>query len=152
MKIKTFYNLPWAEKKMFFTNLGLCGLARIAVLTLSYNTISRYFGKPCHVQISSPLISTKQLENARRIRRTVQLAARYTPWTSNCLVQALAAIYWCQRHQVPYMLFIGLAKDRTKPLGREAHAWIISGPIAITGGQSLVTHHVIGSYTHMSTI
>ncbi len=99
--------------------------------------------------VVSTLISKEQIQQVLTIRRGIALAARYTPWDSSCLTQALIAKFWCQRYQIPYLFFIGLAKESNQPLRREAHAWITAGPIAVAGGHSLGAHQVICSYSNV---
>lgn len=101
--------------------------------------------------VASSLISQHQRAQAQLIGRSVRLAARYTPWESSCLTQALVASWWCRRYGVPYWLFIGFAKGRTQPLGREAHAWIMAGPVAITGGYSFSGYQVVLSYSNKAS-
>jgi hypothetical protein len=100
--------------------------------------------------VASTLASKEHMQQAIFIRRTINLASRYTPWNSNCLVQALVAKFWCQRHAVPYLFFIGVAKKTNPPTQHKAHAWVTVGPIPLTGGgqQCLETHHVICSYSN----
>lgn len=149
MKIATFYRMPYQEKKMFFINFFLCALAKVAIRCLSYKRLSAYFGYSRQMLVASTLPSKQQLQHALSIRRTIALTSRYTPWVSTCLAQALVAKFWCQRYQIPYFLFIGLAKEKKQSSGVDAHAWITAGPIAITGGYALVTHHVICSYSNV---
>lgn len=149
MKIVTFWRMSYKDKRMFFINFCLCGIAKLATQCLSYKRLSAYFGNSCQMLVASTLISKEQINQVLSIRRSIHLSARYTPWNSSCLTQALVAKFWCQRYQVPYLFFIGLAKVGDKSFKREAHAWITAGPIAITGGNGLETHHVICSYSNV---
>lgn len=149
MKIATFYRMPYQEQKMFFINFFLCALAKIAIHCLSYKRLSAYFGHFRQMLVASTLPSTQQIQQALSIKRSIVLTARYTLWDSTCLTQALVAKFWCQRYQIPYFLFIGLAKEKKQSSDINAHAWITVGPIAITGGHALVTHHVICSYSNV---
>ena len=147
MKISTFWHMPRQQKTHFFFNILLCGIARASINLFSYRLISKWFGQSCRMTVVSSLPDKDQIQRAILIGRSIRLAARYTPWNSSCLTQAMVAKFWCQRYNIPYMFFVGLAKNSSKPLGQDAHAWVTSGPVAITGGHSLVTHHVIMSYS-----
>lgn len=149
MKIATFYRMPRQEKNMFFISFCLCAIAKIAIQCISYKRLSAYFGNSCQMLVASTLLLPQQLQHALTTRRVIALTARYTPWKSNCLTEVLVAKFWCQRYQIPYLLFIGLAKESKRPLGVDAHAWITAGPIAVTGGHALVTHQVICSYSNV---
>lgn len=150
MKIKTFLTMPYQLKGLFFINFVLCGIARASINLFGYRRISFYYGYFCRMHTQSTIISKEQLQQAVMIRRAIQLAARYTPWNSSCLTQAMVAKFWCQWYDIPYMLFIGFAKVSDKPLGHDAHAWITAGPVAITGGHSFNTHAVVLSYTNIN--
>lgn len=148
-KLATFIRLPAQQKLFFILNFGLCGFAKTCILLFSYRTLSRYFGRSHQMTMASSLTTIQQHQRALFIRRGVRLAARYTPWDSSCLTQALVAKFWCDRWKIPYFLFIGLAKNSSKPLGKEAHAWVTAGRLAITGGYCFESHHVISTFSNV---
>jgi hypothetical protein len=94
-------------------------------------------------KLLSTILSKKKIQYAAALRRSIQLAAQHTPWNSNCLTQAMVAKFWCHHLKIPYVLYIGFAKDKTKPEGYAAHAWLTAGPIAITFGYSFSRNHNI---------
>ncbi len=147
MKLVTFLKMP--HRTLFLLNFFLCGVARTLTLCMPYRRLSAYFGKPCQILVASTLVSSAQQKQAILIGRSIRLAARYTPWHSNCLTKALVARFWCKRYHIPYLLFIGVTKEKKPLLEREAHAWLTTGPIAITGGNCLESHHVISSYSNV---
>lgn len=149
IKIRIFWNLSFHKKKLFCISFILCGLAKTAIHLLGYRRLAFYYGHAHRMRISSTVLTLKQQQQAQAIRRAIAWASAYTPWRSNCLTQAIVAKFWCQRYQLPYMLFIGLAKNSQQPLGKEAHAWLTAGPLAITGGHCLNTHHVVLSYSNL---
>ena len=58
-------------------------------------------------------------------------AAARVPWRSDCLLQAMAASMWLDRMHRCYKLNIGVRKTAGGEL--EAHAWLTSGSITVTG-------------------
>ena len=150
MKIMSFFRLSWRQKLGFLINFTLCGVARAAINLFNYRTLRPYFGYACPMKVASTLLPKETYRRVWAIRRSIELAARYTPWDSSCLTQAMVAKFWCQFYGIPYFFFIGFAKKSTKPLGQDAHAWVTAGPIAITGGHSLETHQVIYSFTNLN--
>ena len=148
VKLVTFWRMPTQQKALFFINWILCGIARAAIKALPFRWYARYLGQRHPKTILSTVISNTQMQHARQIGRSIKLAAAYTPWVSNCLPQAMVAAFWCQRYHIPYILFIGFTSSTLKPNGFDGHAWVTAGPIAITGGHSLNSHHVIVSYCH----
>ncbi len=148
-KLTTFFRLPLRQKCFFVLNFFLCGVAKFCILLFSYRTLSRYFGHAHQMIMASSMTTSEQYQKALFIRRSIRLAARYTPWDSSCLTQALVAKFWCNRWGIPYFLFIGLAKNAPKPLGKEAHAWIMTGALAITGGYCFDSHHIISTFSNL---
>lgn len=153
MKIVTFWRMPRQQKHMFVVDWCLGGLAWIAIKSLPYHKLSRFFGHHHRMLAASTILSPKQIQQAVHIKRMIALTERYSPWHLNCLMQAVLAKFWCQRYQIPYMLFIGFAKSSQQPLGKEGHAWVTAGPLAITGGHSLATHQIVLTYSncHLKT-
>ncbi len=145
-KLSTFLQLRFKVKCLFIIIFFLTGIARLAINCLPLKHLSKYFGTLYKNTQLSTVISKTQLQRAIVLNRTIRLTAKYTPWDSNCLTQALVAKFWCQRLRIPYVLYIGFAKDKTKPEGYAAHAWLTAGPIAITGQYSFSSFQVISSY------
>jgi hypothetical protein len=56
----------------------------------------------------------------------------------------------CKLFSVPYALHLGFHENGIDSLGnREAHAWLVSGRIFVTGGRAFRDHRAIACY--MST-
>ncbi len=145
-KINTFLRMRLKIKCLFCVNFIFCGIARLSIHCVPLKYLSPHFGELYKNTQLSTIISEQQLQHALQLRRSIQLAAKYTPWDSSCLTQAMVAKFWCQYLNIPYVLYIGFAKDKTKPKGYAAHAWLTAGPIAITGKYSFSKFHVISSY------
>lgn len=92
-----------------------------------------------------PLASPEQQLRAWKIGQTIRLAARYTPWNSNCFPQAVAARLLLGLYGIPYTLCFGLARD-TDSAKINAHAWVTSGRIPVTGGTSFDHFAVVGVF------
>lgn len=150
MKIKSFLCLSRSRKLRFFLDFILCGVARAAINMCKYQRLTFYFGHPYPMKIASTVLSKEQYQLAWEIKKSIELAARYTPWDSSCLTQAMVAKFWCQYYGIPYFFFIGVAKKSTKPFGHDSHAWVTSGPIAITGGHSMDTHFIIYCFSNLT--
>jgi hypothetical protein len=69
----------------------------------------------------------------------------YTPWNSNCLVQTIAAKLILQRRGVSSTLYLGVAPDTHEAL--QAHAWLRSGSIILTGAPGHRRYTVIATFT-----
>ncbi|QDY85923.1 lasso peptide biosynthesis B2 protein [Paenibacillus polymyxa] len=85
-----------------------------------------------------------QEESIRHISQAVDVASRYTPWRSSCLVQAAAAMTLLGRRKLDCTLYLGTAKNAAGRLA--AHAWVRSGPIYVTGEREMKEFTVVGIF------
>ena len=79
-----------------------------------------------------PVLGTAERRIIDRAAWAIAVAARYVPWRSDCLVQALAARAWLTRHGIESRLVLGVPGQKGPRF--EAHAWLLSHGIAVTGG------------------
>ena len=145
-KTAVFLRMSLKKKTMFLANFALCGIARALINLLPLRFLTPYFGKFGKITTVSTLISDKQIQQAWLISKSVILAARFTPWDSSCLTQAMVAKFWCWFYNIPYALYIGVCKSAEDPSRYKAHAWLTAGPVAITGGDSWSEFQVVSSY------
>lgn len=111
----------------------LLGLFRILILAAPLRRLAPLFGQDGATDPWLPLVTPAQLVRAREIRRAIVIAVNYSPWGANCYPQALTARVLLRLQRVPHVLFFGLA--RSAETGEiDAHAWVMSGPVAVTGG------------------
>ena len=119
----------WRERQLFLAAFCWLGLMRLLVLALPFQwLLSGLRLRPCAMQ---PQASCEMPPAVALIRCAVQSASGYTPWTSNCLAQALAAQRMLHRRRLPSTLYIGVAKPADQPL--TAHAWLCCGEAFVTG-------------------
>lgn len=79
------------------------------------------------------------------IGRLIAMTSRYTPWDSNCFPQAVVARLLLGLYGIPYALYFGLRRDAESG-ELKAHAWVIAGKVAVTGGHSFNGFTVVGCY------
>jgi hypothetical protein len=96
--------------------------------------ITGRLGEPM-VETSTDGLSPQQLAYARRIGRVIERLAASTPTNSNCYPQALTARWLLHRRGIPSTVYYGAAFERGQP-ALEAHVWVRSGPVVVTGGAS----------------
>jgi hypothetical protein len=144
--IRLFGLMRFKLKCLFILNFFLCGIARAMIHLFPLRYLAPYFGTFYKNTIFSTLLTRPQRNHAIQLRRSIALAAKYTPWDSNCLTQAMVAKFWCNCLNIPYVFYIGFAKDEDKPHGYASHAWITAGSVAITGGHSFPSFKVVSSY------
>ncbi len=71
-------------------------------------------------------------ERVERVRRAIARASHRLPWRTDCLVQAIAARRWLRRLGLEASLRIAGPGKISEPF--EAHAWLMYGDEAVTGG------------------
>ena len=121
------------------------GISRFLILTVSFKRLAPYLGIHDGIAPWIPLLTPSQEHRATQIKHVVQLAARYTPWTSNCFPQAIAARVLLGVYRIPYGLYFGLCRDR-QTSDFKAHAWVASGRVRVTGGSSFGQFTVVGCF------
>jgi len=120
-------------------------MSRASVAILPFRRVAPLLGTYRGVNPWLPLLDPTQERRVLNIGRTVRLASRYTPWTSTCFAQAVAASLLLRIYRVPYALYFGLAPDKTGgPM--QAHAWLASGRVAVTGGNGFGQFTVVGCF------
>lgn len=145
-KARSWASLPFFEKVWFAPVWLLLGLSRLALRMIEFRRLAPLLGQHARNVVVIPLVTESQCARARRIGRVVRLAARYTPWVSNCLPQAVTARLLLGLYRVPYAFYFGLAKDGGEHSPLRAHAWICAGPVAATGGNSFREFTVVSTF------
>lgn len=114
------------------------GAARAAALILPFRVYAPLFGEPCAP--GDPPMPTDEIERrrpeearARHIGRTIESLARFTPWNSNCLAQTIVAAACLRVLKIGFRVHFGVAQSRQAATPIEAHSWVISGALPVTG-------------------
>lgn len=120
----------WYERRLLVEAFFWLGLMRLLVLLLPFQWLLPLLRlRSCPVETALPAGSAPQ--PVAFIHCAVQAASGYTPWTSNCLAQALAAQRMLQRRRLHSLLYIGVAQPADQAL--TAHAWVRCGKAFVTG-------------------
>lgn len=109
------------------------GIARAAILLVCFRRISRFLGVPKEESPGSLIPALH--DQVRQITWALGAAARRTPWQSTCLVRALAGHAMLHRRGISGTLYLGVTPDSSDPRALNAHAWLRSGPLMVTGGK-----------------
>ena len=143
-KVRSFAGLPLFVKAWLVPTWVALGIARTLILAVPFRTLAPRLGTAQGTAAHVPLLTHAQESRARAIGRTVRLAARYTPWTSNCFPQAVVARVMLGMHGIPYAIHFGLMPDGDA--GMRAHAWVVAGRVPVTGGHSFGHYTVVGVF------
>ena len=112
---------------------SLLGLTRLVIVALPFSAVRRLLGerRDPRVQVAPPELTDDVLAHAARIGTTVGLAARHTPWRSECYPQALTARVLLGGARIPHVVSFGVRRDGDALV---AHAWVHAGTVTVTGG------------------
>ncbi|WP_218576502.1 lasso peptide biosynthesis B2 protein [Desulfobacter latus] len=105
------------------------GLSRAAILLIPFRRIAPLLGRTMTI---TPDYELPDMTRPLQISWAVRTAARFTPWESKCLAQAMSARIMLKRRGYPTTLYLGLAKKADNELS--AHAWLRCGSRILTGG------------------
>nr|WP_156889313.1 lasso peptide biosynthesis B2 protein [Halomonas sp. 1513] len=144
-KASSFVRQPRFAKRWFPVLWVLLGLSRLAILVFSFRRIAPHLGIPVGIASYTPLLTPPQERRAAQVGQAIRLAARYTPWTSNCFPQAVTARLILGIYRIPYSLYFGVMRDLERHDYR-AHAWVSAGRVAVTGGFGFHQFTVVGCY------
>ncbi len=151
-KCHSAWVLSRREKLWFLFLYPYSGLVRIATLLVPFKWMSRYLGTPNSNLTLSTLATDRQILLARSIGRIVALTAKYTPWESNCLVQAIMARTLLGFYGIPYIMHLGVRLTGEDSDSLKAHAWIKVGPAIVVGGGNLKAYGLVGTFVASEVI
>jgi hypothetical protein len=127
--LKRFTDLPSNRRGLSIEAVITLGIARLLVLCVPIRWITRLLERPAS---RAPLNIAPTDEIVREVGWAVRAAAPKTPWKSACLPQALAGKWMLARRGIHGTIRLGVAKNASG--GLEAHAWLYSGGVILTGG------------------
>ena len=133
--VSKFFSLRVRDQALFIRCFLGLGIARVLLLTRPFKHRIRNL-RQCKNLSFTPEVNERQEAMARRLGLAVRRAARFTPWTSNCLTQALAVQHLLSRKGISGRLYLGVKKYPQAPEkpGLSAHAWVACGTEVVTGG------------------
>lgn len=122
---------------LIFEALVALGVARLVVLLIPFRHYSKLMG--ADGESSSQTVAPGQLY---RVGRAIESVSRHTPWRSKCLEQGLAAKAMLRRRGLSNTLYLAVAREATL----EAHAWLRSGDVCVTGQAELDRYTVVARF------
>ena len=146
--IRTFFKFSFKDKLLVLYTFCLCGIVRLAILTVPFTYIRMYLGK--HNVQSTDEVEKRSYKIAYKIRRIVVATAKYTPWQSKCLVQAIVAQHLLKKYHLGTTIYFGVAKDGEGKL--QAHAWLRYGKMIVTGGEVAGYFQTVGYFSNETVV
>ncbi|MGL5087632.1 MAG: lasso peptide biosynthesis B2 protein [Clostridium sp.] len=143
-KLITFIKIDNKTKFDFLVAYIYCGIARTYIRFMPFNKLRKKMGKS--KEESSEVVGNETYKLAKRISWIVVQAAKYTPWESKCLVQALTAQRMLKRLGICTTLYLGVNKDSQNNI--LAHAWLRCGEYIVTGGSQKGGYVVVAKFSN----
>jgi hypothetical protein len=149
-KFRTLRALPWSVIGWLPPVWAMIGLSAGLIAVVPFRRLAFLFGQGTDRRGFAPTLNPAQQRRVAWIGRTIEIAARYAPYRSDCYPQALTAAVMCRLWHLPYAMYFGLAAN---PVGEEAasgfsaHAWVTSGTATLTGGaNSFARYRVVSCF------
>lgn len=142
----TFFRLPLRQKLWFVVLFPLSGLVRAMVLAVPFPRYARVLGARRGNEQLLVLAEPQSEQLAWRIGRIIEQVARFTPWESKCLVQAILARLMCRYYRLPYVLHLGVTRNQAQGSPLKAHAWLSVGRWVIVGREGHQAFTIVSTY------
>ena len=145
--VRKFLALDAAGRRLFLQACRQLGTVRWALRRTPFKQLTT--GLTVHRSaIAAAAVSPAEQATAERVGWAVRAASRYTPWSSSCLVQVLAAQRMLQERAIPGAIYIGAAPGNgdSGTVGLEAHAWLKCGERFITGEAGHQRYTVVSTF------
>lgn len=149
---KLFFALPAREKVWFVFAWFTSGIARASLLAFPFRKIAPRLGAHFNNTQLCVVSSDKQRKQAWRIGKVTEIATKYTPWESKCLVQAMVARILLSHYKIPYVLHLGVTKTEDPENLLKAHAWLGVGPWVITGREGHKQFAIVSTFVSPSLL
>lgn len=140
-KVKLFFSMDSKLKILLIESYFYLAWARL-LKVMPFSKVAPSLGEQM-VETTYHLNSLNKVVLAH-ISQSLHMMSRYTPFESQCLVQAIAAMKMLERRKIESTLYLGTAKDETGEL--IAHAWLRSGPYYITGSEGKENFTVVQKF------
>jgi hypothetical protein len=139
---RTLSGLSWADRGLLLEATAWLAVARLTVLLVAFRRFSRHLG--AHMA-ESPLDDDPARGGAlRRVAWALAATSRRVPWRCQCLEQAIAGKLRLRARGIPNTLYLGVARGADEPI--QAHAWLRSGAVYVTGGHGGGRYAVISTF------
>lgn len=130
-KLNKFRTYKLDDKLLIIKAFFITGIMRIILILVPFKTLKKYIGQ--YNEESQFELNNIGRNKIEKIGWAVTKISKYTPWKSQCFVQALTAQKLLYEKGFRSTLYFGVSKSYNK--GKlEAHAWIRCGNIYVTGG------------------
>ena len=136
---RTLRSLSWADRRLLVEATVLLAMVRFALVLLPFRLVARHLGAPR--QESDADVTERPV--LRRVAWAIDAVSRRAPWRCKCLEQGIAAKMMLRRRRLANTLYLGVARGDREI---EAHAWLRSGTMYVTGGSDNQRFSVVSTF------
>ena len=132
---KQLYNFIFRTRQrgLIVKTVWYSAVARFRVFFFPGNRLHRYLGE-LGVETGTEIPDIEWRRSIAQVSRVVAKVARWAPWESKCLVQAMVAQRLLRDNGMCSTLYLGVGRD-TLDNKMVAHAWLRCGPYNVCGGK-----------------
>lgn len=144
--LRRLAELSWGDRALVAEAAAWLALVRLAVLVLPFRVIAAGLGT--HMRESAMTDHPDDVELGRRIGWAIGAVSVRAPWRTKCLEQALAGKAMLRLRRIPNTMYLGVARaaDGESPL--DAHAWLRTGTLHVTGGARSERYAVLSTFAY----
>ncbi len=142
---RTYRSWSGTQRRLIREAYALLCLYRFLVFVLPFWFLTPRMGWYMAETLQQRLAIPVQ-DQADAIAWAVRRMSVYTPRTSTCLVQALAAQNMLKRRGLGSTLYLGMVPGGQSATGTEAHAWLRCGTSYLTGQEEMGDFHPVACY------
>ena len=135
--------VSWRDRALLLEAGTLLAVARLVALLVPFRFTSRLLGRR---MAETPREELPASDRLRRMTWAIGAVAARAPWRSQCLEQALAAKAMLRLRGIPSTLYLGVARADGGAQPFDAHAWLRSGTVHVTGGRDVTRYAVVASF------
>lgn len=123
---------------LFIKAVFISAIVRFTLLFLPFKKVLGWLGEPGKETPQELIVSNTVY--AGKVKTALWRCNKYTPWKTECYVQALTARILLRQKGVPSTIYIGFRKNYDSQY--EGHAWLRSGELIITGEKGYTSFQV----------
>ena len=142
-RLRNYINFSSHEKKMFFLALYYSAFARYLTFFYSIKQFSKFLGEHNTETPENHIVELDEILGI--IRKSVRRGAKYTPWRTKCMEEAIIAKFLLKKLKLQSTIYFGVSKNNNKEM--IAHAWLRCGDIIITGYKGVKKFTKVASFS-----
>ena len=125
----------------------------VSLRFISMPRLAKRMGDHLQNRTASTLADVSQVNKSLEMGKLISMVAKYTPWSSSCLAQALSIKVLLNYYKIPSILYLGAYLHSTQEQlekTMKAHAWVDVKNHTVIGAPQHLKYSVIGSFATLN--